>query len=85
MCKLPRRGCYGVRGDETTTSPSSPSTVWSALILRLTCPSRPKPRDRLGQRVVDWTDVLYYLVSRVVYVAALIQLVLHGSTVLHHL
>lgn len=63
-------------------SASPSSTVWETLILRLAHPSRPQPSDRLARRIVDWTDVLYYVASRGILVAALIQLVLHGPTVL---
>jgi hypothetical protein len=85
MCKIPRRGCHPRQVDETT-GPASPSTsAWNTLLLRIAHPSRPQPRDRLAQRIVDWTDVLYYVLSRGIAVAALIQLLLHGPTLLHHL
>jgi hypothetical protein len=71
--------------DAAMGSASSSSTVWHTLMLQLANSSRPKPSGRLAQRIVDWTDVLYYVASRGVFVAALIQLVLHGPTVLHRL
>jgi hypothetical protein len=65
MCKIPRRGSHPLRVDGTVGSSRPSSTIWHMLMLRLAHPSRPEPSDRLAQPIVDWTDVLYYVASRV--------------------
>jgi hypothetical protein len=48
-------------------------------------PSRPKPADPRAQRVLEWTDVVYYVLSRVVGLAALVQIVIYAPTALQAL
>jgi hypothetical protein len=54
-------------------------------MLRLPWPARPEPADPRAQRVLEWTDMVCYVLSRGVWLAALVQLVIYGPTVLHGL
>lgn len=54
-------------------------------MLRLPWPSRPEPADPRAERVLEWTDVVCYVLSRGLSIAALVQFVMYGPAALHGL
>jgi hypothetical protein len=63
----------------------SPPPIGSELMMRVPWPARPEPADPRAQRVLEWTDVACYVISRAAWIGALLQLVAHGPAALHAL